>query len=1104
MFIQVGPIVISLSFDDVRQHVGEINFSRGMSYFNAGRVERVARDDLDVNSLSASIQGSRKLPYEVSVRIWEGPYGLEITDQCSCPLLGQCKHVAATLVWLVEAGNRDEGGIQREIHSWLQDIARATTEVEPTEGSALFYLLEARGDDAVRHAAVTVYPESAVRSQRPGDVMPGVPPEFFNPHHSPGLMRLRADDAHIINQLIARRLDATHIETPLVGIESAALLERIIATGRCHMERLNNAPLRIGERRAASWDWQPREDGTQRLRLRAVPSAAIVFDTEPVSFADTASTEWGYLDILQSPALVKTLLKAPPIPVAEVANVSAKLRIAAATVPIPRAVPTRELALTTFAPVLELNTRPVQYGGHLSSTDATFSETVATVAFQYGELRVPPGQEAVAAMVHGEVLWRVTRQPEREAQAIERLARTRLVLRSVVSTRERDMARGSPTFVAADATAWLAFLAQDVPMLRAEGWVVDIAENFTYHLASPTDWYAEFDESADHGWFDFDLGVTVEGERVNLLPVLIKLLHAADDSFSLERLQALPEGVQLSVQLPDDRWLMIPAERLRTILGTLIELFDKESLSLSGRLRMPRHRAIDVARMETAFTGVDWHWLGGQALRELAVKVNSFTGIQPVVVPPEFCGELRHYQHDGLNWLQFLREFDLGGVLADDMGLGKTIQTLAHLAVEKSAGRMDRPSLIVAPTSLMVNWRREAERFAPTLRVLTLHGSERQRHFGKLSDYDVVLTTYALLVRDEVALMEQEYHMLILDEAQYIKNPHAKSTTIVCQLQARHRLALTGTPMENHLGELWSIFDFLQPGLLGDERQFRRLFRNPIEKYNDHERRRALTRRVAPFLLRRTKERVAPELPPKTEIIRVTALGQGQRDMYETVRLAMHAKVQQAIASKGLSRSHIDILEALLKLRQICCDPRLLKAETMRRVKESAKLDLLMTLLPELISEGRRILLFSQFTSMLALIEPELKKLKLSYVKLIGDTKDRDAPVRRFQDGEVPLFLISLKAGGTGLNLTAADTVIHYDPWWNPAVEAQATDRAHRIGQDKPVFVYKLLTEGTVEERMAEMQQRKRALAQGVLEGDAMPGTILAPDDLAVLLAPLA
>jgi SNF2 family DNA or RNA helicase len=314
---------------------------------------------------------------------------------------------------------------------------------------------------------------------------------------------------------------------------------------------------------------------------------------------------------------------------------------------------------------------------------------------------------------------------------------------------------------------------------------------------------------------------------------------------------------------------------------------------------------------------------------------------------------------------------------------------------------------------------------------------------------------------------------------------------------------MTGTPMENHLGELWSLMTFLSPGYLGSLQQFTRVYRTPIEKHGDRERRVALGRRLRPFILRRKKEEVVKELPPKTEITRAVELTGGQRDLYETIRLAMHERVRAEIDRKGMARSQIVILDALLKLRQVCCDPRLVKLERARKVNESAKLELLFDLLPAMIDEGRRILLFSQFTSMLDLIEPEARKRKIDFVRISGDTVDRETPVKRFQKGEVPLFLISLKAGGTGLNLTAADTVIHYDPWWNPAVEQQATDRAHRIGQEKSVFVYKLVTQGTVEEKIVAMQERKRELVAGLLGEGAQRDLKLSREELEHLFDPI-
>ena len=322
-----------------------------------------------------------------------------------------------------------------------------------------------------------------------------------------------------------------------------------------------------------------------------------------------------------------------------------------------------------------------------------------------------------------------------------------------------------------------------------------------------------------------------------------------------------------------------------------------------------------------------------------------------------------------------------------------------------------------------------------------------------------MLTTYALLPRDRDVLLAQPWHAVIVDEAQNVKNPDTNAARILRQLEARQRFCLTGTPVENHLGELWALMDFLNPGLLDDRRHFARAFRVPIEKNDDAGRRQALARRVRPFLLRRTKAEVAAELPPKTEIIEHIEMEAGQSAIYEAVRLTMHRKVREAVAAKGLDRSRIIILDALLKLRQVCCDPRLVKLPSVKKSGAgSAKLVRLMEMLEELVEEGRRVLLFSQFTSMLALIEERLAAADIAFVKITGDVRDRATPVERFQAGEVPVFLISLKAGGTGLNLTAADTVILYDPWWNPAVEAQAIDRSHRIGQDKPVFVHRLVT----------------------------------------------
>jgi non-specific serine/threonine protein kinase len=409
------------------------------------------------------------------------------------------------------------------------------------------------------------------------------------------------------------------------------------------------------------------------------------------------------------------------------------------------------------------------------------------------------------------------------------------------------------------------------------------------------------------------------------------------------------------------------------------------------------------------------------------------------------------------------------------------------------------------PTSLIPNWQDEAARFTPQLKVLALHGPKRRALFKQIDEHQIILTTYALLPRDLKALSAYNYRLLILDEAQNIKNPRSKAAIAAGQLQAGQRLCLTGTPLENHLGELWSLFNFLMPGWLGDSKSFTRDYRTPIEKNANEQRLAHLNGRIKPFVLRRTKEQVASELPPKTEITHWVELSPAQRDRYETLRLAMDQKVRAEIARQGLARSQIVILEALLRLRQACCDLRLLGDESDSQLTsaDSGKLSGLLEMLEELFAEGRRVLLFSQFTSMLALIETELRARNIPYAKLIGSTQDRRTPVQQFQAGTLPIFLISLKAGGSGLNLTAADTVIHFDPWWNPAAEAQASDRAYRIGQDKPVFVYKLIARGSVEEKIQHLQQAKANLARGVLQGGSQSQLQLSEDDLQALFAPL-
>ncbi|WP_232224326.1 DEAD/DEAH box helicase [Candidatus Paracaedibacter symbiosus] len=650
-----------------------------------------------------------------------------------------------------------------------------------------------------------------------------------------------------------------------------------------------------------------------------------------------------------------------------------------------------------------------------------------------------------------------------------------------------------------------AFYFQTIPLLKEAGWDIDIDDTFPFRPVEMNgEWYANLDKtsSTSTDWFDLELGMMINGKRVNILPMLVRMLR--EQSTRTQVQSALKDdGAFIYVPLDDGQLLPVPAEKIRFIAQTLIELHDADALTDEGKLRLSAWQSTQLVEIEAAMQAAQMRWFGDEQIRVLGNKLKDFTQIEQVEPPRGLQCELRSYQTQGVSWLQFLRDNNLNGILADDMGLGKTIQTLSHILTEFESGRMNLPTLVVAPTSLMTNWRTEATKFAPDLKVLVLHGNERRDLFEQINNHHLILTTYPLLSRDKDQLLKHEYHMLVLDEAQVIKNPNTMAHRIVQQVQARHRLCLTGTPMENHLGELWSLFYFLMPGFLGDQKKFNQIFRFPIEKMGDNERRQSLARRVKPFMLRRTKQQVVSELPPKTEIVQNIELLPEQRALYESIRMTMHERVQQEIRDKGLKRSHIVILDALLKLRQVCCDPRLLKLDAARNIIDSAKMQFLRDTLPEMIEEKRQILLFSQFTSMLALIEEELNQMGISYAKLTGQTKDRAQPIDDFQSGKVSVFLISLKAGGTGLNLTAADTVIHFDPWWNPAVENQATDRAYRIGQEKPVFVYKLMTVGTVEEKIMAMQQRKSNLLSGIFKSNSESEAAFSPDDLEALFEPL-
>jgi superfamily II DNA or RNA helicase len=694
---------------------------------------------------------------------------------------------------------------------------------------------------------------------------------------------------------------------------------------------------------------------------------------------------------------------------------------------------------------------------------------VLTLDFDYGGVRVDGADENPFVRVRsgGQIAF-IRRDIAAEAEALDLLRPDGFVQMRVADGKS---ARGQRvlTFRGQEAAArWHHFVAVRIPELTTLGWQSHMDANFGPQLAENVGNIDVTVEDGDKGTFSLEFGIEIDGERHPLLPILEHLLARG----GIEAAQIV-EG-EIITSLEDGRVIKLPAERIKRLLAVMGDLIEAAGRTAEKALVLPIGAAATVLELEDVLTT---SWANAADIEAYVERFRGEPDIIPVEVPEEFKGALRPYQQQGVDWLQHLASHGLGGFLADDMGLGKTAQTIANICVEHAEGRLTAPALIVVPTSLVANWTAELTKFSPHLSVVVLHGLERHEKRERLEDVHVVITTYTVLTRDIEIMKHLPWHIVVLDEAQAIKSPEARATRAVCQLKTTNKICLSGTPIENNLDELWSQFAFLMPGLLGDRRGFTKRFRTPIEKNGDPECRAQLVQRIAPFILRRTKSEVATELPPKHTILRRITLAPDQRELYETIRGTLYETVREQMAERTLAQSRVIVLDALLKLRQACCDPRLVRLGNTRGTESSAKLDDLMEMISELIPEGRRILVFSQFTSMLDLIKPRLHEAGVPFVELRGDTRDRATPVETFEAGKVPLFLISLKAGGRGLNLTSADTVIHYDPWWNPAVEAQASDRAHRIGQTKSVFVYKLIATDTVEERILELQQRKAELA---------------------------
>ncbi len=658
--------------------------------------------------------------------------------------------------------------------------------------------------------------------------------------------------------------------------------------------------------------------------------------------------------------------------------------------------------------------------------------------------------------------------------------------------------------------AVLNFLAREFPKLQRE-WSVTLDEQLENRTLKNLERVEPQFQITSSGVQWFDLGVvfaTSDGEK-----------------FSAAEIQRLILSGQNHTRLKNGKMAVIDTGAVEELQEVLLDCAPQQNAA-GYRINNTQAGFLEATLKQHA----DWKVQAPALWRERAARQSGEAKLE---CPPlgDLESVLRPYQKQGVAWLHFLRANSFGGILADEMGLGKTLQTLAFLrtlpnqdAVSGSAGilpassnqyapktrRQDAgapggeslPHLIVCPTSLVFNWVAEVKKFTPELKILALHGPERSARFGDIPASDIVVTSYALIRRDAEKYRGLEFDTVVLDEAQHIKNRQTQNAQAVKAVRAKHRLVLTGTPLENSVLDLWSIFDFLMPGYLGTAKDFRERYELPIAKEKNTEAQSRLARRLRPFMLRRLKKDVAADLPAKIEQVSFCELTPDQRGVYQQVIEASRKEVLAVVGAQGLAKSRMMVLTALLRLRQVCCDLRLLKLDNVKPANASSKLDLFGELLEEVMDGGHRVLVFSQFVGMLTLLKERLAAEKIDFCYLDGSTTDRAAVVERFQtQAAIPVFLISLKAGGVGLNLTGADTVIHFDPWWNPAVEDQATDRAHRIGQTKVVTSYKLITRDTVEEKILLLQNRKRAVIQATISGEEEFAASLNWEEIQELLA---
>ena len=1051
---------MQLTIQDIKDNTDNNYYERGFRYFNAHRVLKCQIEFESETSviLIATVEGDTGT-YRQDIDIDKTIGGTRyIEGRCSCPVGHNCKHVVAVCIKYTVDKDTNEIEAQENsfaqissVDKWLQNLQNSCKEVkqqlekEKIQSGEYFFTYRLDGAKSHEIGKLRFYKSKILKN---GSISKGTKLDGYRAVHSYSYRELKnSDDENILAMASTLYIDFKYgsRDESLSGTLGYLMAKEIFLTNRCYFDS-NQTPLKLqNELFHVVYDFKLYM-GEYSLKSNLDKKEYRVLETNPPFLIDIKENKAQELDI--DIEMYRELCNAPKFDKDEIGKVFTAVSQSAPNIEIhtPKSISTKKID-TQPTPRINLKDNSFKLDFLYEEYSVKYFPRDAMRTFYEENEKV----ELTKDLVYEQMIKEIIEAFGFKTQSVN----NDLYVFLSDDNRQEQL------------IIWKEFLNIHMPRLKDDGWLIERDEEFAMKFESNSS--VVVDSEASNNWFSLSFNLEFNGVSQPIAPLVSSIIAEFDD-FS-----QMPEIINIEVS--KNHFVEVSSKQIQPIIKTIVELFDKKDKN--ERLSISSYDAHLIEFMDDNVI-----WRGNKEILELSKKLKDFKGIKRAEPPKCLNATLREYQQDGLNWLNFLYEFKFGGILADDMGLGKTVQTLAHISKLKEDSKLTNPTLIVMPTSLIANWKNEAKKFTPNLRVLSLHGDDRAERFDEIEDYDILLTTYPLVVRDQKRLNEYRFFYIILDEAQKIKNPKTKMAIALKTFKSDYRLALSGTPIENHLGELWSIFSFLMPGFLNTLSFFRSYYQTPIEKEHDFERQNILNKRVKPFMIRRTKEKVAAELPEKSEIIKYTQFDNAQSKLYESIRITMEKKVQEAVKQKGLGSSHITILDALLKLRQVCCDPSLLKIEEAQKVQESAKLELLLDLIDELLQEGRRILIFSQFTSMLSIIEEKIKEKEISYTKLTGSTRNREEVIKQFTSGKADVFLISLKAGGVGLNLVEADTVIHYDPWWNPAVENQATDRVYRIGQTKAVFVYKLIVENTIEQKILELQVKKQAIQDGIYESD--------------------